>query len=194
MGVKNSILCEMLDTILGEYNMKKEDFEIMCNDTHNCGWYIKDSSDYLWKDLQIHRGTGFTTGSKWNWGEAPGYYPSEKIAEEYLNLYLEKQKMETIEINVKVNGKEVPLDSISTETFEKVKKAASKPEYEGVLVGNRWNNSPRVFFAVTDEICGQNGRVVVLDERGVVVNYEDTFNKLLNSSYYNYKNIKQLGE
>jgi len=35
--------------------------------------------------------------------------------------------MNNIEITVKVNGKEVPLSDISTETFEKIKKAGVDP-------------------------------------------------------------------
>ena len=36
--------------------------------------------------------------------------------------------MKNVEITVKVNGKDVSLDTISTETFEKVKEAAKRHE------------------------------------------------------------------
>ena len=50
------------------------------------------------------------------------YKPNIYICNQCLK---QRRKMDNVEINVKVNGKEVDLSTISTETFEKVK-AASK--------------------------------------------------------------------
>ena len=47
-----------------------------------------------------------------------------------MKKHLWGNEMDNIEIKVTVNGKEVPLDTISTETFKKVKKALGEPEID----------------------------------------------------------------
>jgi len=51
--------------------------------------------------------------------------------------------MNNIEITVKVNGKQVPLSDISTETFEKIKKA-DKPLKHGDVVVSTVGHGKRV--------------------------------------------------
>lgn len=75
--------------------MKKEDFKIDKVDCDDCGWYIvtvTGKDQYLHKDLKLHCSTGFrnTWNPTWQWGEAPGYYPTKEIAQEYLNEYFRK--------------------------------------------------------------------------------------------------------
>jgi len=153
-------LCEVLNTVLGKPKMKREDFRIermglpAGNETFfDCGWYINLISDgriYLWKDLQLHHSTGHK--GQYCWGEAPGYYESRELAEEYLNTFLalasaiiydefpgkrfnpfynlfyRRIPVDKVKITVEVNGKEVPLDTISAETFQKVKEAVRIPD------------------------------------------------------------------
>lgn len=56
--------------------------------------------------------------------------------------------MGNVEINVRVNGKDVPLSTISTETFERIKDGEKIKELLApIMIGNyRFNNSPRVFI------------------------------------------------
>jgi len=56
--------------------------------------------------------------------------------------------MNNIEITVKVNGKEVPLSDISTETFEKIKKA----------------DAPLKLGDIVESTVGHGKRVVLFDE------------------------------
>ena len=53
--------------------------------------------------------------------------------------------MNNIEITVKVNGKQVPLSDISTETFEKIKKA-DKPLKHGDVVVSTVGHGKRVIL------------------------------------------------
>ena len=66
------------------------------------------------------------------------YYQSEKL----------ENKMNNIEITVKVNGKEIPLSDISTETFEKIKKA----------------DAPLKLGDIIESTGGFGKRVVLFDE------------------------------
>lgn len=111
-----------------------------------------------------------------------------------LNALLGEQKMENVEITVKVNGKEVPIDTISTETFEKVKEAAKEPEYEGVYLRKYCSggNYDRVVFKVTDQICNHKGQVVLLDGDGDVMLYCPTFKPVCEHSCYS--SLKKLGD
>lgn len=56
-------------------------------------WYIirysGGSSEFLWKDLQFHTGTGYTEFSAT--GDVPGYYSSRETAEAYLLEYEARQ-------------------------------------------------------------------------------------------------------
>ncbi|KKN53844.1 hypothetical protein LCGC14_0598030 [marine sediment metagenome] len=59
--------------------------------TDSLGWYVRNNIEcgYLHKDNRIHK---MTTG--WNnhrFGEAPGYWPTKKAAEDALRRYLEKE-------------------------------------------------------------------------------------------------------
>lgn len=173
---------------------------------NTCGWYIHlDNTDLcLHKDLMLRETTGWSKGD-YKWGEAPGYYASKELAEQYLDAYLIKQKTKAliderawemldkkIKITVEVDGKEVPLDTISTETFEKIKAAAKEPEYEGVYVGDCADES-RVFFVVTDTICKYKGEVIALNSKGnkVAGGHGTTFLQLC--TRLEYSNIRKLG-
>ncbi len=191
---------------------KKEDFIVDHSGIADCGWFIAPPAgpgyrpSYLHKDLQLHDQSGYEPELHQGkgMGMAPGYYPGRKIAEEYLNAFLEKQKMDSIEITAKVNGKVVPLDTISTETFDKMKKACLifpvEPKYEGVYTakGDDTVEGIRVIFEVTRNIADNIGRVVALDRHGSVCNTDDTLDKTLTYKFCNgeplYYNIKLLGD
>lgn len=55
------------------------------------GWYVLNysTSRHLHKDLTLHIDTGV---GDYDFGEAPGYWPTKKAAELALAVYLEKQK------------------------------------------------------------------------------------------------------
>jgi len=84
------------------------------------------------------------------------------------------------------------LDTISTETFEKIKAAAKEPEYEGVYVG-KCDGEARVFFRVTDTICAYKGEVIALNSNGYKVagGYGVTFKQLCTRSEYD--KVRKLG-
>jgi len=56
----------------------------------DCGWRImKDKVEYLHKDFAVKVGTGWDGHE---YGEAPGYWPTKKAAEDALKQYLKKSK------------------------------------------------------------------------------------------------------
>ena len=64
-------------------------------ENEECGWYVVRDYNYLHKDLKFyHISTGYLKAGKPPYGEAPGYYPTKKIAEAYLRAYLDKNKSE----------------------------------------------------------------------------------------------------
>ena len=56
--------------------------------------------------------------------------------------------MENVEITVKVNGKEVDLSTISTETFENVKEASKPKEVPVVRIGTMNRQDDRIIIRV----------------------------------------------
>lgn len=110
-----------------------------------------------------------------------------------------KMSDKKIKITVEVDGEIVPLDTISTETFEKIKEATKEPEYEGVLSGNYAGDKgdARVFFVVTEQICDYKGRAIVLDKDGYIGNSGSTLQILCKDVGFSeriYENIKKLGD
>lgn len=211
MGISVQKLSKVLNGVLGGNKMyKKEDFTIDYLGVVDCGWYIAMQAGpgygitYLHKDLQLHEQSGyedFHIGM--GMGMAPGYYLTKKIAEEYLNAFLEKEKMDSIEIIVKANGKVVPLDTVSTETFESMKKAmenSNKPKYEGVYTAKvrGIEGEARVIFEVTQGIADRVGKIVALDRDGYIANINDSLQEILAYQFSSngtlYDNIKRLGD
>jgi hypothetical protein len=67
------------------------------DNNNDCGWYIKNTKmeQLLWKDLTFNAGTGYFQFIKEHkrrpqFGEAPGYWPTEEAAKNTLQGYLEK--------------------------------------------------------------------------------------------------------
>ncbi len=97
-------------------------------------------------------------------------------------LFGEKM-MENVEITVKVNGKEVDLSTISTETFENVKKAIEIREIPVMRVGSFITKNDRLIIkfnledAMTKEHLNlpEGHKIVAIDiARGEITNHWDT--------------------
>lgn len=92
-GYYNSI--DQAITYIVDYNQKLSDvlssWVVRVKNMMHCGWYVynNDIGLYLHKDFQLHRTTG--NHSKYGFGEAPGYWPTKKWAEDALTQYLENQ-------------------------------------------------------------------------------------------------------
>lgn len=85
--------------VYGKPSEEKSDDEFAgyrINENLRCGWYVSRSAniEYLHKDLQFHKGTGYTESGNPPYGEAPGYYLTKEIAEAYLRAYLRTNKSE----------------------------------------------------------------------------------------------------
>jgi len=86
---------------------------------------------------------------------------------------LERENMaeyKVIKITAEVDGKQVPLETISTETFEAIK-ALEKPKEIPVarLADYIFDSKPRLLFRPAKDINLKVGRVYGLDlERGIV--------------------------
>ncbi|MCK4824355.1 hypothetical protein KA005_51865, partial [bacterium] len=64
-------------------------WEVKFSNRDGCGWWVRSNDGYLCKDLMLHNNTSKESYHKF--GEAPGYWPTEKAAEDALQQYLEKE-------------------------------------------------------------------------------------------------------
>ena len=76
--------------------------------------------------------------------------------------------MENVEITVKVNGKEVDLSTISTETFENVKKAVEVKEIPVVRVGSFIAKHDRLIIKFNLKHAGTKDRLHLPDGEEIV--------------------------
>lgn len=100
--------------------------------------------------------------------------------------------MPSIKITAEVDGKQVPLDNISTETFETIK-ALEKPKEIPIarLAINR-SGDPRLLFQPTEHIVLKPGQIYALSLRlGVCSNVWPPMNDKTETETY-YENIKPL--
>ena len=103
--------------------------------------------------------------------------------------------MQNVEINVKVNGKEVPLSTISTETFEKVKSAEKVKDIPVARLATcRNDGAPRLILKMPKDIKKHlDSAIIVIDlENGRIVSWNDTIDGFDDNHYY--KNHKPLEE
>ena len=156
-------------------------------------WFIGSAdkswdAEYLWHDLTLHyQDTGGLGGS--------GYYKTKAEAErflkayKYLQLSKEKYKMaDNIEINVKVNGKDVPLHEVSEQILLTIRKA-SKPKPVPVFqVVDTCFNGSRLIFKVTRDIANWVDQYVCIDKDGEVVYNSGNIRQVL----MGYSNIREL--
>lgn len=108
----------------------------------------------------------------------------------------ERKNMPNIKITAEVDGKIVPLENISTETFETIKALEKPKEIPVARIGNYKNNpgDRRLFLKLTDSIrinvANKNINVVAINLRGVVNNIWRIENEVDNLKFY--ENIKPL--
>ena len=90
---------------------------------------------------------------------------------EITNCIFERKIMPNIKITAEVDGKQVPLETVSTETFEAIK-ALKKSEKIPVARFARWHNNvnePRLLFKSTENIHLNVGKIYSLDlKRGML--------------------------
>lgn len=109
-----------------------------------------------------------------------------------VELYTRRKTMPNIKITAEVDGKQVPLETVSTETFEAIK-ALEKPKEIPVA---RWatnkSGRPRLLFKPVNNIRFDAGYLYALDlERGVCSNQWTPIADGLEISTY-YENVKPL--
>ena len=107
---------------------------------------------------------------------------------------LENKPMPNIKITAEVDGKQVPLENISTETFEAIK-ALKKPKEIPVARVATAGNCRKLIFKVSEEITNHKGDYVAVDlETGCITGYwpgDDDCN--CGHDYgYRYNNVKPL--
>ena len=90
----------------------------------------------------------------------------------------ERENMSNIKITAEVDGKQVPLENISTETFEAIKALEKPKEIPVVAIGNYKGelHSRRLFIKVNDSIrdpiVKHNATTVIINPKsGQVVNW-----------------------
>jgi len=113
-----------------------------------------------------------------------------------IDCFRERENMPNIKITAEVNGKQVPLKTVSIETFEAIK-ALEKPKEIPVARIAIIDNIKyrRLIFKVTKQIAERKDQYVSIDlESGLVCGHwsgDDDGN--CGSQYgYNYKNVQPL--
>ncbi|MCK5615819.1 hypothetical protein KAR91_78875 [Candidatus Pacearchaeota archaeon] len=108
----------------------------------------------------------------------------------------ERKNMPNIKITAEVNGKQVPLETVSTETFEAIKALEKPKEIPAIAIGNYKGelHNRRLFIkineSIKDPIVKHNATMVVIDPKnGQIVNWW-TGNKSDDRKFY--ENIKPL--
>lgn len=126
------------------------------------GWYIRALKDdryvawFVWRDLELHIDAD--------------YYNCKKLAEDYLRLFKEKHNMaDRIEIDVKVNGKDVPLHEISEQTLLTVREN-SKPKEIPVARVAEANGYRYLLLKVPSCIEKHKGKVIAINLKGGYIN------------------------
>jgi hypothetical protein len=168
----------------------------------NRGWCIlvdeprqNDISMFVWKDLEIHNGTGFNLAEHDGTrpGQAPGYYSSKLQAEVNLETFKEKHSMkeDKLTINVKLNGVDTPLHEISEETLLRIREA-SKPKPVPVFqVCDYTKNNQRLVFRVTQhmiDVMNRNlDKYIFIDRNGRIYGSHPTSK---NRIYSNYRELR----
>jgi len=117
------------------------------------------------------------------------------------NCFQERKNMPNIKITAEVNGKIVPLNTISTESFEAIKALEKPKEIPVARVGN-WPGDPgdrRLFLKITDSIrnrvTDKNVKVIAIELKGgnVVNSWAETQCELtFRVDGDSYENIKPL--
>jgi hypothetical protein len=73
--------------------------------------------------------------------------------------------MSNIKITAEINGEQVPLENISTETFEAIKALKKPKEIPVARIGN-YAGSPRLIFKPSQDIQLNVGRIYALNLKG----------------------------
>lgn len=146
-------------------------------------WYIvtneRPDERYLWRDLELHSSC-----------LGDGYFGTKQEAEECLRKYKEKNKMNNIEINVKVNGQNTPLHEISEQTLLAIREASKpKPVFQVCQYGTEYLS--RLIFKLPNNVGEFAGQYVAMDQAGHIVYWADTFKGLINEPpYTNFRELK----
>lgn len=168
-----------------------------CQQWPERGWYIVTDTgagywkeQFVWKDLQLHEGTGYDDYSSCI-GGAPGYYRNLHQAKTVLKQFKEKHNMteDKLVISVKVNGVDTPLHEISEQTLLKIREA-SKPKPVPVFQVCDWTfTQQRLIFKVSQEMADNVGRYILLTEDGKKVGSYDSINDI-DTYYTNRRELK----
>ena len=78
--------------------------------------------------------------------------------------YIERKIMSNIKITAEVDGKQVPLETVSTETFEAIKALEKQKEIPVARLAT-CSHSPRLLFKPTFDIVFKVGTIYALDLR-----------------------------
>lgn len=119
-------------------------------------------------------------------------YPSKNHIGLICQQCAEREIMPNIKITAEVDGKHVPLKTISTETFEAIK-ALEKPKEIPVARLVTWYGSPRLIFKPSQNIQFEIGKIYALHLKdGDVAAHWSLANDEPTVKAEGYKNIKPL--
>ncbi len=119
----------------------------------------------------------------------------KELVEQYYDL-LYGENMPNIKITAEVDGKQVPLETISTETFEAIK-ALEKPKEIPVarLAMLKCGKDRRLIFKVTGDIAERKGQYVAISlVNGLIYgHWQGNDDRDCGKGYgYNYENVQPL--
>ena len=112
----------------------------------------------------------------------------------WIQKCLERKTMPNIKITAEVDGKQVPLETVSTETFEAIK-ALEKPKEIPVARLATYNGHPRLILKITQNIIDniKFDNILAIDpiSGGVTASWKREWDDSY-SGVKNYKDIKPL--
>jgi len=98
-------------------------------------------------------------------------YPSKYYSGLICQECSERKNMSNIKITAEVDGKQVPLENISTETFEAIKALEKPKEIPVARLATNRSGAPRLLFKPINSIRLDSGYIYALDlKRGVCSN------------------------
>ena len=127
------------------------------------------------------------------WYGAPVFHSKHEYRNFICQKCAERENMPNIKITAEVDGKQVPLETISTETFEAIK-ALEKPKVPVARLATMRGRC-KLIFKVTEQMAERKGQYVAIDlsDSHVTGHWSGSDDSDCGSGYgYDYENVQPL--
>lgn len=108
--------------------------------------------------------------------------------------FIRSKHMPNIKITAEVDGKQVPLETVSTETFEEIKASEKPKEIPVARLAIHPGDGRRLIFKVTEDIVKRKGRYVAIELvcGNVCGSWPNDDGDCGSTFGFNYENVKPL--